>query len=182
MLEYIANGIAVGTKSNGYSVEGEVPDTLMSAIQEFLDTLISKEEVAARLAVDHASDEEAALFIESFPPWQHVLPDGGKYPVDKRVRDLDNEGVLRLYKCLQEHTPQPDWKPCLTPSLWLDLTHHEAPPGEYPVWKKPQNAEEAYHIGDIVWYNDTLMICTQGDASGTNSWPPNEYGWEVYTP
>ena len=41
---------------------------------------------------------------------------------------------------------------------------------------------DAYNVGDIVWYQDQLWICTKGDASGKNSWAPGVFGWEAYTP
>ena len=54
------------------------------------------------------------------------------------------------------------------------------PDPEVPSYEE-WTGTKTYKIGDIVSHNGQLWICTQGDASGNNSWEPGIYGWEQYT-
>lgn len=85
-------------------------------------------------------------------------------------------GDPQLYKVIQSHTSQVDWKPNETASLYepIGLTEQG-----YPIWSKPSGAHDAYYIGDIVDYKGTLYKST---ING-NVYSPEEYpsGWEVVT-
>lgn len=87
----------------------------------------------------------------------------------------NNVGDPQLYKVVQAHTSQEDWKPSETPSLYepIGLTKEG-----YPVWSKPSGAHDAYNIGDIVDYNGTLYK----SLIDGNIYSPDEYsaGWEVF--
>lgn len=54
-----------------------------------------------------------------------------------------------------------------------------AKPGEIPVWVQPTGAQNAYRIGDRVYFptkGDLIYICTYD----YNVYAPNVYGWEIY--
>lgn len=55
------------------------------------------------------SDEDALGAVELFPVWAV----GVEYTDGKRVRDGEE-----LFKCIQPHTSQTDWRPSITPALW----------------------------------------------------------------
>lgn len=113
------------------------------------------------------SDEDALDGIELFPFWK-VLTD---YTRGIRVRYGD-----KLYRCEQTHTSQEGWEPDKTPALWTEV----AQPGEIPVWRQPSGAQDAFRIGAKVWYpekNTTVYISTLD----YNTYPPDIYGWEVWT-
>jgi hypothetical protein len=113
------------------------------------------------------SDEDALGCVELFPAWEADV----SYTADTRIRFGD-----KLYRCVQAHTSQADWTPDATPALWTEV----AKPGEIPVWRQPTGAQDAYMIGDKVWYpaKDTSVYVSLID---NNTWSPDAYpaGWEV---
>jgi hypothetical protein len=54
-------------------------------------------------------DSDALEAVELFPVWQV----GVDYSAGARVRDGEE-----LFKCIQPHTSQADWRPSITPALW----------------------------------------------------------------
>ena len=118
------------------------------------------EEAAASLP-----DEDALEAVELFPAWAVDVD----YPEDKRVRDGE-----KLYKCIQAHRSQADWRPSTTPALWAEV----AEPGTIPVWKQPTGAQDAYMTGDKVHYPgeaDPVYVSTIDN----NVWAPGVYGWDL---
>ena len=107
------------------------------------------------------SDEDALISVELFDPWE---PDTA-YAVDDRRR----EGMT-LYKCVQAHTSQAGWEPSKTPALWTEVSLDE-----WPEWKQPIGAQDAYRVGDKVSHNEKHWIC----ASDYNVYEPGIYGWDL---
>ena len=94
--------------------------------------------------------------------------DGVAYAVGDRRRDRAD---MKLYKCVQAHTSQPDWNPASVPALWTPV----AEPGEeWPEWRQPTGAQDAYRIGDKVSYDGRHWVCT----SDYNTYAPDVYGWK----
>lgn len=89
------------------------------------------------------TDDEALNNKALYPQWQYPVD----YPLDFKVQDFVG-AELKLYKSLQAHTSQVDWKPSLTPAIWLEI----APPGVIPVWVQPTGAHDAYNTGQQVHY------------------------------
>lgn len=115
-------------------------------------------------AAESLPDEDALDAVELFPVWEADT----EYTADERVSYAD-----KLYRCVQSHTSQVEWTPDATPALWTEV----AKPGEIPVWKQPTGAQDAYMIGDKVWYpeKDTTVYVSTVD---NNVWQPGVYGWE----
>lgn len=118
----------------------------------WLRTLIEKASVSL-------SDEDALSGVELYPAW---LADTA-YQIGDRVRDGDT-----LYKCVQAHTSQSDWRPGDTPALWTRVSIDE-----WPEWVQPTGAQDAYNEGDKVSHNDKHWI---SDVD-SNVWEPGVYGW-----
>lgn len=117
------------------------------------------------LAAASLSDEQALETPELFPNWEP----GTDYSVGDRERD---DG--QLYKCVQAHKSQADWRPSLTPNLWTPI----AEPGDIPVWKQPTGAQDAYMTGDKVHYptkTDPVYVSNVDN----NVWAPDVYGWSL---
>ena len=106
-------------------------------------------------------DEQAALVPTVFPLWNAA----GVYEVGDRVR----YGEL-LYKCLQSHTAQADWTPDAAVSLWVRI---DDPAEEWPEWRQPQGAQDAYALGAKVSHTEKHWI---SDVAN-NVWEPGVYGW-----
>lgn len=104
-------------------------------------------------------DAEALSGIELFPMWKT----GTSYAIGDRVQHNDI-----LYKCVQAHISQSDWTPDVTPALWTQVSLEE-----WPEWKQPTGAQDAYAKGDKVTHND-IHWTSDVDA---NVWEPGVYGW-----
>lgn len=111
---------------------------------------------AARLTVD---DLTALTGKELYPVWAENI----SVSVNDRYQYND-----KLYKCVQAHTTQADWTPDATPALWVEVSLDE-----FPEWKQPAGAHDAYAKGDKVKHNGKKWEST-ADA---NVWEPGVYGW-----
>lgn len=128
--------------------------------------MISRERAyALRAMVEQAaaglSDADALEAVELFPSWAV----GVEFAKDIRVR---YNGLL--YRCVQAHTSQSDWTPDLTPALW---TRVDDPAEEWPEWRQPTGAQDAYAAGAKVSHNGKHWI---SDVDN-NVWEPGVYGW-----
>lgn len=108
----------------------------------------------------NATDEEALDNILAFAKWEV----GKSYVKDDRIRFNDT-----LYKVLQDHTSQSDWTPDVAVSLYVEVSIEE-----FPAWKQPQGAHDAYNKGDKCSHLDKHWISTI-DA---NTYEPSVYGWD----
>ena len=111
---------------------------------------------AARLTVD---DETALTGKELYPVWAENI----SVSVNDRYQYKD-----KLYKCVQAHTTQADWTPDKTPALWVEVSLEE-----WPEWKQPAGAHDAYKKGDKVTHNGKKWS-SDVDA---NVWEPGIHGW-----
>lgn len=76
-----------------------------------------------------------------------------------------------LYKCLQSHTAQADWAPDVAVSLWVRV---DDPSIEWPEWRQPTGAQDAYAKGSKVSHNNDKHWISDVDS---NVWEPGVYGW-----
>ena len=107
------------------------------------------------------TDSEAFDVAELFPMWKVDTA----YQTGNRVQ-YDS----KLYKCLQAHSSQSDWTPDTAVSLWVEVAD---PSVEFPEWKQPQGAHDAYQTGDKVSHNEKHWI----SEADNNIWEPGVYGW-----
>lgn len=77
----------------------------------------------------------------------------------------------KLYRCVQAHTTQADWTPDVTPALWTEVSVEE-----WPEWRQPAGAHDAYSTGDRVTYGGRRYV----SKIDGNVWSPEAYpaGWE----
>ena len=108
------------------------------------------------------SDEDALTAVEMFAPWAP----GVAYLVTERIR-YDGQ----LYRCEQAHTSQEGWEPDITPAMWTPVAE---PWEEWPEWRQPTGAQDAYNEGDKVSHNDKHWISN----TNYNTWEPGIYGWD----
>jgi len=107
------------------------------------------------------SDTDALEAVELFPRWS----DSAEYVTGDRV---SYEGIL--YKCLLDHTSQPSWTPDASPSLWARV---DDPGEEWPEWRQPTGATDAYALGAKVSHNEKHWISDYDN----NTWEPGVFGW-----
>lgn len=75
-----------------------------------------------------------------------------------------------VYRCIQAHRTQGNWRPPNVPALWTPARADGDP------WVQPTMAEDAYGIGDIVWHDGALWS-SQIDANTTT--PGTDDRWWV---
>lgn len=117
------------------------------------------------------TEEQAMEIVAVFDPWEI----GKNYAVgDYLTYGVNGVGDPQLYKVVQDHTSQADWRPDVTPSLYVAIGLDEQ---GYPVWSQPTGAHDAYNKGDVVNYNGTLYR----SLVDANVYTPAVYpvGWEV---
>lgn len=127
---------------------------------------------ALQMFAQTLTSEDAMEIATLYPPYEV----GKNYATGVFFTYGKNDvGDPQLYKVVQDHTSQADWKPSETPSLYEPIGLNES---GYPVWSKPSGAHDAYNIGDIVDYNGTLYK----SLIDGNVYSPEEYpsGWELY--
>lgn len=106
------------------------------------------------------TDDKAFEVPYMFPQWKIK-----EYSTGDRVQ---YNGLL--YKCLQSHTAQADWTPDVSVSLWVRV---DDPAIEWPEWRQPTGAQDAYAKGAKVSHNGKHWI---SDVD-SNVWEPGVYGW-----
>lgn len=115
-------------------------------------------------------DEKAMEVATIYDPWTA----GKTYATGEYLTYGKNSvGDPQLYKVVQDHTSQADWKPDATPALYEAIGLDES---GYPVWAQPTGAHDAYNAGDVVNYNGTLYR----SLIDGNTYSPEAYpaGWE----
>ena len=111
-------------------------------------------------------DDDALEAVELFPWWKADT----NYVKGDRVRDPEDS---LLYKLIPDtHTSQSDWAPHLVPAIW---TRVDEPGEEWPEWRQPTGAQDAYPSGYKVSHNDQHWI---SNVDG-NVWEPGVYGWDL---
>lgn len=75
-----------------------------------------------------------------------------------------------LWRCLTTHTSQESWNPEDANSLWVRI---DDPAEEWPEWRQPEGAHDAYAKGAKVTHNEKHWI---SDVDN-NVWEPGTYGW-----
>lgn len=97
---------------------------------------------------------------------------------DWRTSTVYRAGVVvaddgTLWRCVQAHTSQDDWRPSGTPALWTPLRKTAGPAVD--EWRQPVGAHDAYGVGARVTHNGQMWEST----AAANVWEPGVYGWEA---
>lgn len=74
----------------------------------------------------------------------------------------------KLYRVIQPHTTQRDWTPDKTPALFVEISLDE-----YPEWKQPTGAHDAYAKDAKCSHNGKHWI----SDIDNNVYEPGVYGW-----
>ena len=125
-----------------------------------------KQELQERAILDHASDEDAYTMRYLYPEWSG---NGLTYKTNDRLMYND-----KFYKVLQDHTSQSDWTPDTASSLYVEIAD---PSNEYPEFKQPTGAHDAYAKGSKVTFEGKHYI----SLIDANVYSPTAYpaGWQL---
>lgn len=110
------------------------------------------------------TDEQAVAAPFLFDEWD---PNGVSYTAE--VSKVTYNDLL--YKCLQDHVSQQSWNPKDAVSLWVRI---DDPAEEWPEWRQPTGAHDAYPIGAKVSHNDKHWVSN----TDNNVWEPGVFGWD----
>ena len=110
---------------------------------------------------DGQSNEKIVNNKSAFPWWNG---NGVKYVVDDIVRYND-----KVYRVILAHTSQSNWTPDVAVSLFVEISLEE-----FPEWKQPAGAHDAYKLGAKCSHKGKHWICTYDN----NIYEPGVYGWD----
>ena len=115
-------------------------------------------------STESLSDEDALAVAALYPTW--ISKVGEQVNVGERYW---YDG--KLYKVVQAHTVQDDWTPDVATSLFTEVTIDE-----WPEWRQPTGAHDAYMTGDRVTFEGTHYV----SLIDNNIYSPATYpqGWE----
>lgn len=134
-------------------------------IQQMLEKQVTDE---AQLGDDSSALDNQALF----PMWEFPFD----YVIDFKCQSFTDTNELVLYKCVQAHTSQSDWNPNIVPALFTRVAY----PDEILVFIQPTGAQDAYNIGDKVYY-PTINNDIYESVIDANVWSPDAHpaGWQI---
>ena len=115
-------------------------------------------------AAEAQTDEDALESIELFKKWEPDMD----IVAGRRYREGD-----KLYKALQSHRSQSDWRPSVTPSLFVEVEK----PGEIREITDPIPAEYPFMKGELGRWKDNIYESNIDN----NVWTPDAYpaGWTL---
>ncbi|MDD6640946.1 MAG: hypothetical protein PUE66_08140 [Erysipelotrichaceae bacterium] len=125
-----------------------------------------KQELTEKTVLNNASDEDAYVMRYLYGEWSG---DGITYKTNDRLMYND-----KFYKVLQDHTSQSDWTPDTASSLYVEIAD---PSNEYPEFKQPTGAHDAYAKGSKVTFEGKKYI----SLIDANVYSPTAYpaGWSL---
>lgn len=125
-----------------------------------------KQELTGKTVLNNASDEDAYTMRYLYGEWSG---NGLTYKANDRLMYND-----KFYKVLQDHTSQSDWTPDTATSLYVEIAD---PSNEYPEFKQPAGAHDAYAKGDKVTFEGKKYV----SLIDANTWSPSAYsqGWQL---
>lgn len=150
-------------ENNQFVLDAEKYNLLQAEQQEIKKQEEMLKKIEKEKLMNSLDDTEAYSIRLLFDEWTV----GTNYKQNYKVKHNN-----KLYKCLLNHKSQSDWTPNKAPSLWVEISN---PDEEYPEWKQPTGAHDAYKNGDKVSYGGNKYISTVDN----NVWTPTEYGWEL---
>lgn len=147
-----------------YVFDNVVEDPDLEEVQAEVKAEETRQKIARLVNWDTLSTEDMLDLVDDFKAY-HI----GSFYLVGDIFSLDNQ----LYKVLQSHTSQEDWKPSSTPALYKPI----APPNVTPEWVQPTGAHDAYNIGDKVIFEGVVYK----SLINGNTWSPKAYprGWKA---
>lgn len=125
------------------------------------------ERIKTLYAMGELTDEEMKQLLEQAQT--NAKPDDSYAPLNERVTAIEmwqREVEDRLDKLKSGEPGEPG-----------EPGEHEEPADEWPEYKQPTGAHDAYHVGDKITYNGKHYTCTYDGCV----WTPDEYpqGWQL---
>lgn len=163
----------VVTDKTNEQIANELQQQAIASSQSTKQQLIQQKVEAQIVEEAQQGDDTNALDNQAlFPMWQI----GFEYTVDFKCQDFTDDNILVLYKCIQAHTSQSDWRPKDVPALFVRVAY----PNEIPVFVQPTGSHDAYQTGDQVLFPDENGNVYESTIDN-NVWSPLAYpqGWQL---
>lgn len=141
--QWISNPSAEQIEKAGWEEYKQPVITPTPPIEPDMDSIIQAVKKMLSTELESLSDEDALSVASLYRTWASKI--GEEVQSGER---LWYDG--KLYRCVQSHTTQSDWTPDITPALFTEVSIEE-----FPDWKQPTGAHDAYNAGDRVSYNNT---------------------------
>ena len=129
-----------------YDVQEDVKEDIADAQED-----AEQAQEVVLLTRDFLPDAIALTLPEIYDEWN---PDSVSYIGKDTATEDKPASIVRyndaLYRCLQSHTSQASWTLEASPSLWVLI---DDPAIEWPEWKQPTGAHDAYSLGAKVSHN-----------------------------
>lgn len=168
------------TKYSAVKADVEIPrevtwyDTQQELEQEAQETTKQAEQAQEAVTMTRyfLPDSIAFTMPQMYDEWD---PNSEEYVGKDNATPEKPAAIVRrnekLYRCLQSHTSQENWKPETSPSLWVEIAD---PAIEWPEWKQPTGAHDAYDEGDKVTHNGKRYI---SKINGNTTEPGSDPRW-----
>lgn len=123
-------------------------------------------ELQQSVVLSAATDDQAFVMRYLYPEWS-----GESVSYKKNDRFMYHD---KFYKVLQGHTSQADWTPDAASSLYVEIAN---PAEEWPEFKQPIGAHDAYNKGDKVTFEGKKYV----SLIDANVYSPSAYpnGWQL---
>lgn len=157
-----------------YDTQQELKQEVQQAEQEVQEATeqVGQMQEAVTMTRDFLPDAIAFTMPQIFDEWD---PNSNFYVGKDNATAEKPAAIVRrndkLYRCLQSHTSQENWKPETSPSLWVEIAD---PDLEWPEWKQPTDATNAYAEGAKVTYNGKHYI---SKINGNTTVPGSDPRW-----
>lgn len=137
-------------------------------------------EIQEQKIIESAQEFDDTTALDNKDLYPMFDPNGFVYTVDFKCQDFNINNKLVLYKCIQPITSQAQYPPRLIAAHFKEVAY----PGQVPKWVLPQGGEQAYDIGDIVWYPEIDTQKWISKINGNTTVPdedePYNRFWEPY--
>lgn len=122
------------------------------------------ERIKTLYALGELSKEEMEQLLEQAQA--NAKPDDSYAPLADRVKAIEE-----WMTTVEERLAKPE------SGSSTDLGEPEEPADEWPEYKQPTGAHDAYHVGDKITYNGKHYTCVLDGCV----WTPDEYpqGWQL---
>lgn len=123
-------------------------------------------ELQQSVVLSIATDDQAFVMRYLYPEWS-----GESVSYKKNDRFMYHD---KFYKVLQNHISQADWTPDTASSLYVEIAD---PAEEWPEFKQPTGAHDAYAKGSKVTFEDKKYV----SLIDANVYSPTAYpqGWNL---
>lgn len=135
--------------------------------------------IRAFLANATLTESELMAMADLYMTWEQKLATKQDVKVGEVLSygvNVDNE--TQLYQVVQAHTPQENWTPDVSASLYKKIGFTE---DATPIWTPPlgvtdaNGVSDAYMKGDVVSHKDNKYT----SDIDYNVWEPGVYGWTI---